>query len=317
MRPYLAIPITSVCNFRCPYCDENGHGEAAASSEKFFALDYLEQVVRAAYEIGTRRFRLTGGEPFLDKRIGHIVRIICALEGVELTLDTNGSILRDAQAILSDPPVGFSIVMSLDTLRTSRISVMTGGRGKLTSILDSAKFLSTRGLLKRLNMTLTVFNADEVDDVISVCKELGTNLKLSDVAVRTAQGMPFDIISYPVGPLYERLLKTADRVIEHPYSDQYGSPMKTCVFGDTKVTLKTRDAGARYALDEVCGKCQHFPCDEGLYFVSALPDKTFSACQMNGFRRKADADINATLSHMFEVVSRAKHIPISQGTNND
>ena len=75
--------------------------------------------------------------------------------------------------------------------------------------------------------------------------------------------------------------KIAGEVMEHGYSNDFGIPSKIYDVDGVSVTIKNSKNGARYNLSEECGSCEYFPCNEGLYFISSLPDGRFSGCRFD------------------------------------
>lgn len=58
---YLAIAVTTKCNYRCFYCKEGG--ESICKSQETIPFEKMKKIVRNSYEIGLSNFRITGGEP--------------------------------------------------------------------------------------------------------------------------------------------------------------------------------------------------------------------------------------------------------------
>lgn len=87
---YLRISLTDRCNLRCVYCMPM-HGLTFVPNEELLTAAELEQVVRAAVEVGFYKVRLTGGEPTLRQDIVDIVRRLSHIDGVEqMVMTTNG-----------------------------------------------------------------------------------------------------------------------------------------------------------------------------------------------------------------------------------
>ncbi|MBI4755400.1 MAG: GTP 3',8-cyclase MoaA [Betaproteobacteria bacterium] len=114
----LRISVTDRCNFRCIYCMPK---EVFDRDYQFLPRDSLlsfEEIVRVARLFvghGVSKIRLTGGEPLLRRNIEHLVEMLAAIPGIEITLTTNGVLLpRKAQA-LRDAGLD-RITVSLDSL---------------------------------------------------------------------------------------------------------------------------------------------------------------------------------------------------------
>lgn len=90
---YLRISLIDHCNLRCVYCMPL-RGLKFAPSHELLTADELETVARAAWSVGFRKFRLTGGEPTLRADLLDIVRRISSVgPDVDLSMTTNGILL--------------------------------------------------------------------------------------------------------------------------------------------------------------------------------------------------------------------------------
>lgn len=114
----LRISVTDRCNFRCVYC----------MPREIFDKDYpflprtqllsFEEILRVARLFvarGVRKIRITGGEPLLRKDIERLVEMLATLDGVELTLTTNGVLLPRLAARLRAAGL-HRVTVSLDAL---------------------------------------------------------------------------------------------------------------------------------------------------------------------------------------------------------
>ncbi|WP_141743252.1 radical SAM protein, partial [Aeromonas hydrophila] len=73
---YLRLSITDVCNFRCTYCLPDGYRPPAgdrAGRQPFLSLEEIRRVVSGFAAMGTRKVRLTGGEPSLRRDFTAII----------------------------------------------------------------------------------------------------------------------------------------------------------------------------------------------------------------------------------------------------
>ncbi|PVX40439.1 cyclic pyranopterin monophosphate synthase subunit MoaA [Pasteurella langaaensis DSM 22999] len=122
---YLRLSITDVCNFRCNYCLPNGY-QAQPERQSFLTVDEIRRVGQAFAAMGTRKIRLTGGEPTLRKDFVEIVENLTALEGIEqLALTTNG--YRMAKDVERWKQAGItSINVSVDSLDPRMFQQITG-----------------------------------------------------------------------------------------------------------------------------------------------------------------------------------------------
>ena len=87
------------------------HGSEGAS----LSFEELERVARAFVALGVEKIRLTGGEPLLRKDLETLVAHLAAIEGLELTLTTNASLLARKAQQLRDAGLD-RVNVSLDSL---------------------------------------------------------------------------------------------------------------------------------------------------------------------------------------------------------
>ncbi|MBO1272520.1 MULTISPECIES: GTP 3',8-cyclase MoaA [Shewanella] len=86
---YLRMSVTDVCNFKCSYCLPDGYHPNGKQS--FLTLSEIEHLVAAFAKVGTRKVRITGGEPTLRKDFTDIVRLLADNDAIHtIATTTNG-----------------------------------------------------------------------------------------------------------------------------------------------------------------------------------------------------------------------------------
>ncbi|WP_430461129.1 GTP 3',8-cyclase MoaA [Thalassolituus sp. LLYu03] len=121
---YLRLSLTETCNFRCTYCLPDGNDCASHDTELTTAE--IQRLVRAFAMLGTRKIRLTGGEPSLRHDLSDIIRLCKQTDGIEqVALTTNGfRIQKDLPKWLE---AGLDTVnVSVDSLDPSAFARITG-----------------------------------------------------------------------------------------------------------------------------------------------------------------------------------------------
>ena len=92
---YLRVSVTDRCDFRCTYCmSEN---MTFLPKKDILSLEELEIICNVFIKLGTKKIRLTGGEPLVRKGILNLIKNLGKKIGDgldELTLTTNGSQLQ-------------------------------------------------------------------------------------------------------------------------------------------------------------------------------------------------------------------------------
>jgi cyclic pyranopterin phosphate synthase len=99
----LRISVTDRCNFRCMYCmPENAFGRdhVFLGHDEVLRFEETARLAQLFASLGVRKIRLTGGEPLLRKNIERLIEMLAAIDGIDLTLTTNASMLaRRAQSL--------------------------------------------------------------------------------------------------------------------------------------------------------------------------------------------------------------------------
>ena len=64
---YLRVSVTDRCDFRCQYCmSEN---MKFLPKKDLLSLDEIERICSSFIELGTKKVRITGGEPLVRKNV--------------------------------------------------------------------------------------------------------------------------------------------------------------------------------------------------------------------------------------------------------
>ena len=176
---YLRISVTDRCDLRCVYCMQENM--VFLPRDELLTFEELERLGRIFIQLGTRKLRITGGEPLVRRDVMRLIetfgREIGAAGLAELTLTTNGSQLSRHAAGLAAAGVR-RINVSLDTLDAERFRAITRG-GRLQQTLDGVEAARAAGLRVKINaVALRGVNEDEFDDLIAWCGGQGFDLCL-------------------------------------------------------------------------------------------------------------------------------------------
>jgi cyclic pyranopterin phosphate synthase len=220
---YLRISVTDRCDFRCVYCMSE-HMEFLPKSE-VLSFEEIDQIALAFIARGTRKIRLTGGEPLVRRDIMELVQRLGSYIGSgldELTLTTNGSQLRRYAKGLADAGVR-RINVSLDTLDETRFREITR-RGRIADVLDGIDAADEAGLKIKINMVaMRGVNDDEIEPMMAWAHGRGFGLTL-------IEGMPLGEVgidrveSYL--PLRELRARLAARYTLEPTDHRTGGPAR-------------------------------------------------------------------------------------------
>ena len=179
---YIRLSVTDRCDFRCVYC--MSEQMQFLPKKELLTLEELETVCRSFMALGTRKIRLTGGEPLVRRGIMQLIENLGAdvKAGAldELTITTNGSQLSKLAGDLAKAGVR-RVNVSLDTLDKEEFRKITrwGDLDQVLAGLDAAK---SAGLGIKINaVALKGSNEDTLPDMIRWAGREGFDLSLIEV----------------------------------------------------------------------------------------------------------------------------------------
>ncbi len=159
---YVRVSVTDRCDFRCVYC--MAEEMTFLPRRELLTLEELDRLCSAFVAMGTRKLRITGGEPLVRRDITSLFRSLSRhIEAGtldEITLTTNGSQLARFADELARCGVR-RINVSLDTLDPARFKAITR-RGDLDRVLAGIDAAQRAGLAVKINVVaLKGVNEDE------------------------------------------------------------------------------------------------------------------------------------------------------------
>jgi GTP 3',8-cyclase len=179
---YVRVSVTDRCDFRCSYCMSEDMN--FLPKRDLLSLEELDRLCAAFIRMGTRRLRITGGEPLVRRGVMTLFRSLSrhlasgALD--EVTVTTNGSQLARFADELADCGVR-RINVSLDTLDADKFRKVTrwGELDRVHAGLDAA---DRAGLRVRINaVALKGFNDAEAAPLIEWAHGRGYDIAFIEV----------------------------------------------------------------------------------------------------------------------------------------
>lgn len=173
---YVRVSVTDRCDLRCFYCIPKGFKDFE-EPEHWLQFDEIERVIAAFGRLGTKRIRLTGGEPLVRKNLPQLAERISRLPGIEdISLSTNATRLGRHAADLYSAGIQ-RINVSLDSLQPEVFREITGGKlDKVLSGLQAAKAAGFHPI--KINMVVMGgINENEVIDMVHFCIDHGFTLR--------------------------------------------------------------------------------------------------------------------------------------------
>ena len=168
--------------FRCVYC--MAEEMTFLPKAELLTLEELETVCRRFMAVGTRKIRLTGGEPLVRRNIIQLIDNLGAEVKAgnldELTITTNGSQLTKMADDLYRAGVR-RINVSIDTLNPRKFTEITRW-GDLTKVLDGLEAARSAGLEVKINaVAIKGFNDEELGDMVAWCGREGFDMTIIEV----------------------------------------------------------------------------------------------------------------------------------------
>jgi cyclic pyranopterin phosphate synthase len=153
----LRISVTDRCNFRCVYCMPKeifGRDHVFLPRQALLTFEELERAARLFADLGVAKIRLTGGEPLLRRGLEQLVAMLARLPGIELTMTTNGSLLKDKARVLRDAGLQ-RVSVSLDAIDDATFMKMNDVDFPVQRVLEGIDAAVAAGLTPvKVNMVV-------------------------------------------------------------------------------------------------------------------------------------------------------------------
>ena len=168
----LRISITDRCNFRCRYCMPK---EIFNREYEFLNRDLLlsfEEITRVTdvfTQLGVSKVRITGGEPLLRKGVERLVGDLAFLDLADLTLTTNGSLLKRKAADLAAAGL-HRVTVSLDSLDPEVFAEMNDVDFPVSDVLDGITAAAAAGLTP-VKVNVVVKRGVNADGILQMAEQ--------------------------------------------------------------------------------------------------------------------------------------------------
>jgi GTP 3',8-cyclase len=163
---YIRISVTDRCDFRCVYCMSEDMN--FLPKRDLLTLEELDRIGSAFISRGTRKIRITGGEPLVRRDIMSLFRSLSRHLGSgleEITVTTNGSQLAKHAQELADCGVK-RVNVSLDTLDPDKFRAITRW-GDLAKVHEGLAAARAAGLRIKINaVALKGVNEGEIEELV-------------------------------------------------------------------------------------------------------------------------------------------------------
>jgi len=172
----LRISVTDRCNFRCVYCMPKaifGHGYHFLPKDELLTFEEITRIVYIFVSLGTRKVRLTGGEPMLRRGIEELVSQLADISELEdLAMTTNGSAPLERIQTLKDAGLK-RFTISLDSLDNEIFQKMNDVDFPVSKVLKWVDTCIEHGL-EPVKLNMVVKRGVNEDSIIPMAKKFNS-----------------------------------------------------------------------------------------------------------------------------------------------
>lgn len=89
---YVRLSVTDFCNFKCDYCLPKGYyANQGKRSKRELSLPEIRNLLNSLANLGTKKIRITGGEPSIRQDLTDIIDMASHTQGIEMVaMSSNG-----------------------------------------------------------------------------------------------------------------------------------------------------------------------------------------------------------------------------------
>jgi cyclic pyranopterin phosphate synthase len=153
----LRISVTDRCNFRCTYCmpkEVFGKDFQFLERSQLLSFGEIHRIVRLFRDQGVEKIRITGGEPLVRRKLERLIEMLAYWDDLDLTLTTNGSLLKDKARDLRDAGLK-RVTVSLDSLDDTVFRAMNDVDFPVHRVLEGIEAAAAVGLSPlKINMVV-------------------------------------------------------------------------------------------------------------------------------------------------------------------
>jgi len=172
----LRISVTDRCNFRCVYCMPKeifGRGYRFLPQEEVLTFEEITRLVNIFAGLGTRKIRLTGGEPLMRRQVEGLVEMLAAVPGIDdLAMTTNGSFPVERIQMLKDAGLQ-RMTVSLDSLDDEIFMAMNDMKVPVSRVLNWIETAQTKGF-NPVKVNMVVKRGLNEDSILPMARKFNT-----------------------------------------------------------------------------------------------------------------------------------------------
>lgn len=199
---YLRLAVTDRCNLRCTYCMP-AEGISYLPEKKLLSWEEMLRIVRVLNQLGIRKVRITGGEPFVRPGLMDFLLELAKIENLEICLTTNGVLLENHLDSLLNLGIK-NVNLSLDSLDSERFFKITR-RNDFDQVYQNLMRMIEANFKVKINaVVMHGMNETDILPLVNFTKH-------HPVSVRFIEEMPFN----GSGLVEEKLFWDYRRILSH------------------------------------------------------------------------------------------------------
>jgi len=169
--------LTARCNFNCPMCYVHLSDQEVAARGKELTAQQWISIAEQARDRGLIFALLTGGEPLIRKDFFEIYGAMKEM-GLLLSINSNGSTLQgeNLQRLIEDPPQRVNVSLYGGSPETYQAMC---GNNAFERVVENIRQLKRAAIDVRLNVSLTPYNAFDLEKIYAISQEIGVHMKVS------------------------------------------------------------------------------------------------------------------------------------------
>jgi GTP 3',8-cyclase len=167
----LRISVTDRCNFRCVYCMPKeifGRDYQFLAHSQLLSFEEITRLTQIFVRHGIEKVRITGGEPLMRRHLEKLIEMLAQIPGLDLTLTTNGSLLKKKAQALKDAGLK-RVTVSLDSLDEATFRAMNDVDFPVASVLEGIEAAAAVGL-QPVKVNMVVKRGANVDSVLPMAR---------------------------------------------------------------------------------------------------------------------------------------------------
>jgi radical SAM protein with 4Fe4S-binding SPASM domain len=193
----LDVYLTNACNLRCKFCFKFDSEDAPR-----IEYDDVCEVLDAAYKRGHRYVSITGGEPFIYKRVFDVIEYAHQL-GFWINILSHGGLLDQEKIDRLKEFWRVRIRISLDGADCETHDALRGA-GTFNNTMEKVGLLAQNGVVVGFGATISELNVNRMEDILLLAMDKGATFLRFTPVVRIKLGKLARVTS----ALHEQMLRT-------------------------------------------------------------------------------------------------------------